>query len=565
MKRIFLLIVFGFVTLACSNDENSTEDNNTSEEANQEDDGGTENSDNNLDNSEQEIDLSNIVDFSVEITSPDDNRDFTFHNQGSFGIFQNPNQGLLIEGVVNISYDNNSEPISLEEIDIKWYSEIDGLMSEGHPNNDYKSMVQTALSKNIHKVFFEASIEGKEVLIAKDSIIFSNVVTLDLESTDKSMKLSWSRYEMDDFISYLIYRGENEPIVEIFDQDSLEFEDRTMVLAEESAYQVVVNTQNESIVPAGSNIAEDEAGNYIEIPHYITKAIYDQNRNKVYALIGSEFTQSNITRGLMIMDTNADAVSIESHIYQEIGFSDLDMSPDGRYLFLCLKGKDFIRRVDLNSLEFLDFDWPNRGYQADGIGLHKIEVGNDYRIYGHENPIYGGPLLMFNGLTGEYLGINTVDNLGLWYGDIEFNVYNNKLYHGTSQREKSVYRFGVDDDMLVREIDFSPIINYPKPFILLSDNGQHIFWDKFELDTELNVVRELENSIVASSPNSLYVSDGLSLLNYENLDIIFDYPSFPSHDLSGEMFTNSGDILIYKSSQPYTNQRFTHFFKMRIE
>ena len=560
MRRLFILMVLGLVALGCSNEENPIQDNGVSEEVSQDDEDGMENSGNDQDDSDQNIDLSNITDFTVEITGPEDTRDFTFHNQGSLGIFQNPNENLFIEGRVDIMYDNNSSPIPSEEIDIKWYSEIDGLMSEGHPDNLFRSTVQKPLSKNIHKVFFEASISGDEVLIARDSIIFSNVLSLELEPTEKSIKLSWSRYEMDDFISYVIYRGGNEPIVEIFDQDSLEFEDRTMVLAEESAYQVVVNTQNESIVPAGSNIAEDEAGNYIEIPYYIAKAVYDQTRNKVYAIIGSSFNQSIATAGLMIIDNTGETFSIESHLLQDLRFADLDMSPDSQYLFLCRKGTDAITRLDLNSLESVDFQFVNRG-----VGIHKIEVGNDYRVYGHENPTFGGPLHFFNGLTGEYLGINTVNNLGLWNGDIEFNIYNNKLYHGTSQREKSVYRFGVENDMLNREDDFSPNIGWPTPFILLSDNGQHIFWENFELDTELNVVRELENSILACSPNNQYVSNGLSLLKYEDLDVIFDYPFFPSHDFSGEMFTNTGDILIYKSSQPYTNQRFTHFFKMRIE
>ena len=561
MRVLILLIVLGLIAIGCSNEEDQSQDNNVPEQTNQEDEEVIENIENEQDDSEQKIDLSNIVDFSVEISGPEENRDFTFHNQGGFGIFQNPNEDLLIEGRVNITYDNNDSSIPLDEIDLKWYSEIDGVMAEGQPDSDYRSSVQKPLSRNIHKVFFEASIEGEEILIAKDSIVISNVIALELEPTDKSIKLSWTRYELDDFTSYLIYRESYDPIKEIFDQDELEFEDKGMVLAESSEYQVVVKTESESLIPAGSNIAEDKAGNFIEIPYYITKAIYDQTRNKVYALVGSLFSQSNITGGLIILDNSGDAVSIESHMYQELRFADLDMSADGQYLFLCRRGVDLITRVDLNSLVSVDFEFVNRG-----VGIHKIEVGNNYRVYGHENPTYGGPLHFFDGLTGEYLGTNTVNNLGLWYGDIEFNIHNNKLYHGTSQREKSVYRFGVENDMLNREIDFSPIMNnFPRPFILLSDNGQHIFWENYELDTDLNVVREFEYDIVACSSNNEFVSNGLSILKYDNLDPVLDYPIFPSHDFSGELFTNYGEVLIYKSSQPYTNQRYTQVFKIRIE
>ena len=508
MRRIFLFIFLGLVVLGCSNEENPVKDNNISEETDQENEDGMENSENNQDEPEEKVDLSNIIDFSVEITNPESNRDFSFHNQGSLGIFQSPSENLLIEGKIDITYEDNSAPIPLDDIDIKWYSDIDGIMSEGQPENDYMSTVQETFSKNIHKVYFEASIEGDEVLIAKDSIIFSNVVSLELEPTDRSMKLSWTKYESNDFTSYLIYRGDYDPITEIFDQDILEFEDKGMVLAEGSQYQVVVKTENETAIPAGSNFATDKAGSFIEIPHYISKAIYDQTRNKIYAIIGSSFSQTITTAGLMIIDNTGATFSIDSHLLQDLRFSDLDMSPDNKYLFLCRKGRDVITRIDLNTLETVEFEFPNRGYLEDGIGLHKIEVGNDYRVYGHENPIFGGPLHFFNGLTGEYLGINTVGNLGLWYGDIEFNVHNNKLYHGTSQREKSVYRFGVENDMLNREDDFSPDIGWPKAFILLSENGQHIFWENFELDTDLNVVRDFKqifnngNKIVACSPDN---------------------------------------------------------------
>ena len=163
--------------------------------------------------------------------------------------------------------------------------------------------------------------------------------------------------------------------------------------------------------------------------------------------------------------------------------------------------------------------------------------------------------------TGEQVGIYN----WMIHGDIEFNSHNNKLYHSTSVREKWVIKFSVDNNILIKEKTFSPDIGWPKSFILLSKNGEHVFWEKFQLDEDLNIVREFENPITACNINSTYISDGLKLMSFDNLNIIFEYPNFPNNEISQDVFTNDNSILCIKSSQPYANERFTYFFKIIIE
>ncbi len=533
MKKLLSLIFLSVIIFSCGSDENDLETDL--------------------------INIENISRFSVSISSPEKERDYTYHNEGNSGIFENPSLQTSFKSNVKIEYIDNTDPVPTSKIKIKWSSNIDGVIFEGNINNEFESNFEKSLSKGNHKIYFEASIDNNPNFIAKDSVILSNVISLQLEPTDRAVKLNWSKYLGDDFQSYLIYREDYEPIVEISDINNTQYEDTDITLADTKKFQVIVKTLNDDNIISGSNIEETEAGKYLKIPHFITKTIYDQTRNKIYSIVGENSSSNNATEyGLIILDNNSEKVEINSHILKEHRFSDLDMSSDGKYLFLCQKGVDKITRLDLNSLESTRFDVAYGGW-----GVHKIEVGNDYRLYCPRRPPTSGssPMYILDGLTGEQVGLYN----WMIHGDVEFNIYNNKLYHSTSVREKSVIKFSVNNDNVIREKTFSPDIWWPKSFILLSENGEHIFWEKFQLDKDLNIMREFENPIVACNSNSSYLSDGLKLMSFDDLNTIFKYPNFPNYEISGEIFTIDNALLFIKSSQPYTNERFTHFFKISTE
>lgn len=124
-------------------------------------------------------------------------------------------------------------------------------------------------------------------------------------------------------------------------------------------------------------------------------------------------------------------------------------------------------------------------------------------------------------------------------------------------------RYSVENDSFTREKTFSPDIGWPKAFILLSEDGEKIFWEQFQLDNDLNLVREFESPIIACNYDASLISDGEKLLTSENLNTVFEYPNFPYHNTSGEIFTNDISLLFIKSSQPYTNERYTHIFKIK--
>ncbi len=543
MKKVLYLIVLSILSFNCGSDDETISENE------------------NINDSENEsIDFDNIKGFSVSILTPNRERDYSYHSQGNTGVFENPNLPTAFKGKVTLDYMDNNSSVPSSKINIKWSSKKDGDIFEGDLNDLYESNFEKLLSKGNHKIYFEASIEDNSNFIAKDSITISNVISLQLENTDRSVKLKWSKYEGDDFQSYLIYRENFEPLVEIPNIDITEYEDSNITLANIKKFQIVVKTSNDEGIISGSNIEEEEAGKYIRIPHFVTKAINDKTRNRIYTIIGEEFSSNNDADeyGLLILDNNSQMVEIKSHILKEYRFSDLDMSLDGKYLFLCERGIDKITRLDLNNLEVTRFDIASFGW-----GIHKIEVGNNYRVYCHRRPPTSGnsPLFILDGINGEQKGFYNWLN----HGDIEFNPINNRLYHSTSiTSEKELIKFSVDNDFVSREKVFAPDIPFPKPFLLISENGEKLFWEKFQLDNNLNIEREFENPIIACNDDNSYISDGIKLMAFDDLSTVFEYPNFPSHEISKEVFINDDSILFVKSSQPYTNERFTHFFKIKI-
>lgn len=509
---------------------------------------------------EESIDFENISNFSVSIKTPEKERDYSYHGQGIYGVFENPNNETSFKSEVKIEYLDNTNVIDVSKIKVKWSSNLDGVIFEGSVNEQLESNIGKLLSKGNHKIFCEAIIDDNPNFIVKDSLYLSNVISLELENTDRSVKLSWSKYLGEDFQSYLIYREGFEPITEITNVEITEFEDNGITLAEIKEFQVVVKTLSDEEIVSASNIESEEAGKYIRLPYFIEKAVNDGIRNKIYAIIGEDVTHPSYPTeyGLVILKNDSETVEVDVRILNEHRFSDLDMSPDGKYLFLCQRGVDKITRIDLDTFEEQRFDVAYGGW-----GVHKIEVGNDYRLYCARRPPTSGesPLYILDGLSGEQVGYYN----WMIHGDIEFDIHSNKLYHGTSVREKQVRKFSVDNDIVVRETTFSPDINWPKPFILVSDNGNHVFWENYQLDKDLNIVREFDDPIIACNSDNSFISNGLRLIDFENLGTVFDYPNFPNFDASSEIFTNDNAMLFIKSSQPYTDERFTHLFKIKIE
>jgi hypothetical protein len=506
----------------------------------------------------------NITNFTTSINSPIQTRDYSYYDQGYEGIFENPDDTKTFAGNVDISYGSNSLQLNANQIEITWRSSIDGILFQGNPNSNLESQISESLSKGNHTIFLEASIPSENLMV-KDSILLSNQIKLTASNTGKSVKLNWTKYEGNDFISYSIYRENFNPIAEIQDINATEFEDLQLPsFIEDYEYQIIVNTSESYEHPTGSNFVTMHPGIFIEFPYYVFKLIKDPARSRIYAIVRPQSNSDQSDKyGLLIIDTGSNTFEIHSHILQDDRFADLDISPDGQYLFLCQERVEKITRLNLDNLEATTFvtntnDW----------GIHKIEVGNNNILYCHRDPPTSGStgFYLYDGNNGNFISTSTD---ALSHGDIEINNANNTIYAGSSNTTNGrMYTFLVDQNSI--NIDASyPVwpadgVTFPRPFILLSDDNQNVFWEHFQLDPNLNLVRTFDTDIKACSPNNIYLSDFDKLYNFNDMSVVFEYPAAPPTENTSMVFMNDNTLIFCRAIKE-NQEEYTYFFKLNIE
>ncbi|MHA6278779.1 hypothetical protein ACXYMT_01240 [Salinimicrobium sp. CAU 1759] len=510
-----------------------------------------------------------IESFKIEITSPIQTRDYSFHHPtkpsgGYEGVFSNPAGELTFTGEINVTFNKTSEETEIPDFEVLWRSSIDGILHQGKAGEGLQTDIKRKLSKGIHTVYLEASIPGTR-FAAKDSLILSNTIELKAESTGKSIALKWSKYEGQDFLSYLIYRQDHTPVVEIQDINTLEY----MVAGSNSfiaehEYQVIVRTSNNYDHPVGSNISLQHQGIFVKFPHFIHKIIKDPLRSKVYAIVGPEYSHyDSTTFGLLIIDVGEENFQIDSHILQDQKFADLDISPDGQNLFLVQKNVDQITKLNLDRLEAETFVTNTNGW-----GFHKIEVGKDNTLYCHRNPPTSGStgFWIFDGNNGDL--IRSQESV-LRHGDIEYNSSFDALYGGESNTSNGrMYKYNVTANSIVQVTPY-PVwpdgITYPWSHIFVSDDDQYILWENFQLDPNLNVIRTFETTMKISSPGNKYLSNYEELYDFNSLEAVYKFPILPITDRSTMVFMDDETVVMARAENTGMNQEeYTYFFRINL-
>lgn len=552
MKRQIYLLLILILTISCSSENETPLDNN---------------------NDDETVDpVLNITNFTVTINSPLQTRDYSYYNQGYDGIFEKPDSIKVFNGNINISYENNSVQLNNTDIQLVWRSSIDGILFQGNPNDNLGSEIEKTLTKGIHTIFLEASLPN-ENLTVKDSIILSNSIKLNALNTGKSVRLNWTKYEGNDFVSYKVYTEDFFPITEIKNINTLEYDVTSFSsLVEDKKYQIIVETSGNYNHVIGSNIKSMHPGVFIDFPYYISKIIKDPFRPRVYALVGNQYEESDVY-GLLIIDIDQDTFEINSHILQDNLYADLDISPDGTNLFLCQKNVDKITKLNLNTLNSITYSTNTSGW-----GFRKIEVGNNNTLYCQIRPASGGGrFFIYNGNTGQLI---KAFSSGLDNGDIELCNSNNSLYAGESNTSNGrMYKLSVDGNSVSTNFDTNyPVwpdgVSYPYPFILLSDDNQSVFWENYQFDLDLNVIRTLDTKIKACSPNNFYLADFEKTYNYSDLSIAFEFNGLPEgNSMFNSIIFSDDTTLIYSqanqsnvrdSTDPYWRAQ-TYIFKFEIE
>lgn len=496
------------------------------------------------------------------IVNPLKNRDYTYHENGAHGVFEDPTLQKNLKAKIVLT---NNSTASNTDLKVKWKSDIDGQLFEGNPNTDLESEINVNLSKGLHKILFE--VYSNTALIEKDSIYISNVITLQgIAKTGISVNLEWSKYEGNDFVSYLIYGVSSQPLAEINDINTLEFEYfETISMLANRNYQIVVKTANTTgNLINGSNIIAIKSGVFAEIPYFITKIVNDENNGKIYGIIIPR--NNGAVAGLIAFDN--ENLSLISHTLQSKTFSDLDISPDGQFLYLTQRYVEEITKINLNTMSIETFATSTSNW-----GFHKIEVGNNNLLYCHITPPTSGStgILILNAQNGNEINSSYY---AYGHGDIAFNSANGSLYHGESNTSggritKSTY----SNNFLNIDLAYPSFaeneygVSYPYPYLFISKDNNSIFWENFQLDSNLNLTRQFNTKIVSCSPNNLYLSDLQKVYDYTNLNVVFSFPPFPVNENTRTLlFKDDHTIITSKAYRPnITNyDDKTYIFKMKF-
>lgn len=508
--------------------------------------------------------------FEIKINSPIQTRDYSFYNGGVSGIFENPENEKFFQGSIQITYEENSAHLNPNDIEVVWRSDIDGILYQGSPNNYLESEISKKLSSGLHTIYFEASIPSKGIVV-KDNIMLSNNLKLSAKNTGKSVKLDWTKYTGDDFVSYMVYSEDFSPIAEISDINTLSYDNKVFPsLIAPQKYQVIVNTTNNYNHIIGSNIESMHPGQYVTFPYYLRKITKDPFRPRLYALVGNKNYTSD-AYGLAVIDFSEEKFEIKTHILKDDFFTDLDITEDGNFMFLSETKNEKITKLNLNSLESETFPT-----QTNSWGIEKIEVtiNNILLCYGNSPAMNASQFLLYDGNSGALIGGPIVSPIV--YADFEFDSLNNALFAGkSSMNNGQLFKFSVTETSV--NINSFPLwlntISNPSPFLFLTDDKQHLFWENHQLDLNMNIVRTFSSNIKACSPTNMFLADLNKVYDYRDLFTVYEFPAFPEGNSITNSLTFPDDMnLVYcrasqsniKNNDEANYAAQTYIFKFRV-
>jgi hypothetical protein len=507
-----------------------------------------------------------INEFTTKIKNPIQLRDYSYDNQGYYGIFENPNDSKTFNGEIDISYENNSTQLHLTDIQVIWKSNLDGILFEGNPDENFESEIISNLSVGTHTIYLEVAIPN-ENLIAKDSIILSNNIELTTTNTALSVRLNWTQYEGNDFESYLVYREDHTPIAEIQNINTLEYEDSDFnIFPDEYAYQIIVKTSGNHNHPIGSNIEAMNPGNFLRFPYSVSKIVNDPLRNKIYGIINPYPLNENDKYGIVIIDS--DTFEVDSHILIDKKFADFDMSPDKQYLFIGHEEVDGVTRLNLDTMEstFTGI------YGTHPKRASKVEVDENNIVYVEKHTLGSSNFFwIFDGNNGTLL--NQHAGFTSYSGsDIEYNTLNHKLYSSAQTQNITgrVFRWSIEDNDLNLDFAFPDLSNYIlySADLYLSNDNQTIFWHGRKLDLDLNIIGFCPEGILSSSPDDEYISNNKNLFkNNFDATIVLEYPTSSLINKTSTVFTDNNTLVLKQlhTSINGAQEEYTTFMKIKFQ
>lgn len=479
------------------------------------------------------------------------------HDRDKPGVFLDYEASEKTKFMAKIEVDMVEGEIYSKELMVEWTSSIDGSLYKGTPNKDLQSGFEKKLSKGLHEITCEVWFRTNSEIRRRTTYHLSNVIGLQTEVTDRSVKLHWTKYTDPDFKSYLLYRDNN--VIEIKDQEINSYEDFEMRLIDSLSYQIVVQRNTESDILYASNFQKEQVGKYLKTDHFISKVVGDPLRDYVYALVSPEKYSYASAYGLLIFDTSNNEIKEYKHLLAHYRFSDLDFSPDGKYLFLC--SRDKVVQLNLSTHEVVK-----------EISLkesaHRIEIGNNNRLYYHLTPPTSGstPLAIINYETGQEYSVNQPANNNFRHGDIEYNSKTETLYHVQSNISYGyMIKYDVSTDVAL-PLEPKKACSWPQDLLIMSPNEERLFYAWGEFDLDLKSVETFDGTVLSCSWNSQMIATRKSVFDLNDYSVVQKCPDMPYGDKKGLCFVNQDRaIVLYTAHQPLYKQYETHIAIVGID
>jgi hypothetical protein len=463
-----------------------------------------------------------------------------------------PGETLNFKGIVT----TNDSSVVYTNLRANWISDKDGLIFQGTVNQKGETFFSTlTLSKNIHEI--KLNIVNEVDSIISDSIkIYNAIKLLKIQKTNNSSTIKWCSVKDSNFESFELYRSrfksnifQDSPIYVTNNIQDTTFVDTTAILGEKHFYKVILNRTSQTPDKFESNIDSIQTGKFIKTNYPILKVIPDKKGNYAYGIVNTESIYNDNKTGYGLIFIDLINLSVNKRILEYIRFSDLDLGPSGNYLYLSARG-NVIYKINLSTKDVETTSLLSGR-------AHKIEVGNNGKLYYHITPPTSGSteFRIYDLDNGTDVPYNTTipDAYSSFsHGDFEIDE-NNIIYHGESNSSRSTLsKIGTTNDSFSL-IDQWNSGNYQSAKIVLNNNK--LYWNHYLLDLDLNLLGTFQNNygntdIQDVSPNGNNVLGRRNLFKSSDQSIIKEIPTY----FESGIFVNDSRILIYKSDNPMHEQ-----------
>lgn len=445
----------------------------------------------------------------------------------------------------------------IEEIDgdsftAIWSSDIDGVLYEESIDNSQIPPFSTSeLSHTTHQIRLTVTNStGDEQF--EEITIYNSIRIYEIVNESNRATISWSKANPEDFLSYQLFRsryengfaqGNNAELIYTSQnlQDTV-FVDTTAILGEHHYYKVLVESKALAPNMIESNVEGVANGVFVKTDLPIYKMLSDPNRAYVYALVNTNSIYEGNASNYGLLFINTDTRKVEGRILTSTRFTDLSMSPSGTSLYLCSRSNQ-IHQINLDTQK------PERIFNM-AFPAHKIEIGNNQRLYYHITPPTSGATEfrvynLENGTDIPYNSTMTAANSSFRHGDFELGE-NNTIYHGESNSSNSnLSEIGTINDLFSLENQWGSN-KYMQPNIILRDKT--LFWNHLILDTSFNRIGSFslngqERNIQAVSPNGEKALTSGALFNTSDQSVIKSIPAY----FETSTFIDNNEIIFARS------------------